>query len=80
MDCSIKFSLLQAAFVPSSESALDTSYFTSRYMWNPLDDHAYPASEEDYSDADSVSGSSSCLSPRQEEVVLYFKTYSNLTK
>ncbi|CAI9279710.1 unnamed protein product [Lactuca saligna] len=24
----------KAAFVPSSESALDTSYFTSRYTWN----------------------------------------------
>ncbi|KAG6675933.1 hypothetical protein I3842_15G129800 [Carya illinoinensis] len=58
----------KAAFVPSSESALDTSYFTSRYTWNPLDDHGYPASEEDSSDADSISGSSSCLSHRQDEV------------
>ncbi|XP_035546661.1 probable serine/threonine protein kinase IREH1 [Juglans regia] len=58
----------KAAFVPSSESALDTSYFTSRYTWNPSDDHGYPASEEDSSDADSLSGSSSCLSHRQDEV------------
>jgi hypothetical protein len=65
-------SLLQAAFVPSSESALDTSYFTSRYSWNHSDDHDHPASEpEDSSDADSLSGSSSCLSHRQDEVVLY---------
>ncbi|KAF2317559.1 hypothetical protein GH714_024573 [Hevea brasiliensis] len=59
----------KAAFVPSSESALDTSYFTSRYSWNTSDDHVYPASEFEYSsDADSLSGSSSCLSNRQDEV------------
>ncbi|XP_022766386.1 probable serine/threonine protein kinase IREH1 isoform X2 [Durio zibethinus] len=58
----------KAAFVPTSESALDTSYFTSRYSWNTSDDHAYPGSELDYSsDADSLSGSSSCLSNRQDE-------------
>ncbi|KAK8503970.1 hypothetical protein V6N13_021745 [Hibiscus sabdariffa] len=59
----------KAAFVPSSESALDTSYFTSRYSWNTSNDHAYPGSDfDDSSDADSLSGSSSCLSNRQEEV------------
>ncbi|XP_065850238.1 probable serine/threonine protein kinase IREH1 isoform X2 [Euphorbia lathyris] len=59
----------KAAFVPSSESALDTSYFTSRYSWNGNDDNAYPASDfEDSSDSDSLSGSSSCLSNRQDEV------------
>ncbi|KAL5817837.1 hypothetical protein ACOSQ3_026215 [Xanthoceras sorbifolium] len=58
----------KAAFVPTSESALDTSYFTSRYSWNTSDDHVYPASEfEDSSDADSLSGSSSCLSNRPDE-------------
>ncbi|XP_030541138.1 probable serine/threonine protein kinase IREH1 [Rhodamnia argentea] len=58
----------KAAFVPSSESALDTSYFTSRYSWNPSDEQFYPDSEfEDMSDADSSSGSS-CLSNRQDEV------------
>ncbi|WCJ42113.1 Protein kinase superfamily protein [Euphorbia peplus] len=59
----------KAAFVPSSESALDTSYFTSRYSWNTTDDNAYPGSDfEDSSDSDSLSGSSSCLSNRQDEV------------
>ncbi|XVF12047.1 hypothetical protein REPUB_Repub08aG0081200 [Reevesia pubescens] len=59
----------KAAFVPTSESALDTSYFTSRYSWNTSDAHAYPGSEfDDSSDADSLSGSSSCLSNRQDEV------------
>ncbi|KAK2664569.1 hypothetical protein Ddye_003143 [Dipteronia dyeriana] len=59
----------KAAFVPSSESVLDTSYFTSRYSWNTPDDHGYPASEsEDSSDDNSLSGSSSCLSNRPDEV------------
>ncbi|XP_044465999.1 probable serine/threonine protein kinase IREH1 isoform X2 [Mangifera indica] len=59
----------KAAFVPTSESALDTSYFTSRYTWNTSDDHVYLASDfEDSSDADSLSGGSSCPSNRQEEV------------
>ncbi|XP_027357149.1 probable serine/threonine protein kinase IREH1 isoform X2 [Abrus precatorius] len=58
----------KAAFVPTSESALDTSYFTSRYSWNTSDGLVYPASDvEDSSDADSLSGSSSCLSNRQDE-------------
>ncbi|PKI76726.1 hypothetical protein CRG98_002894, partial [Punica granatum] len=58
----------KAAFVPSSESVLDTSYFTSRYSWNTPDDNVYPASDlEDSSDDDSLSGSSS-MSNRQEEV------------
>ncbi|XP_038687730.1 probable serine/threonine protein kinase IREH1 isoform X2 [Tripterygium wilfordii] len=59
----------KAAFVPSSDSALDTSYFTSRYSWNTSDEHGYQASDlEDSSDADSFSGSSSCRSNRQDEV------------
>jgi hypothetical protein len=64
--------VLQAAFVPASESALDTSYFTSRYTWNTSDGLVYPASDgEDSSDDDSLSGSSSCLSNRHDEVVLH---------
>lgn len=63
------YHFLQAAFVPTSESALDTSYFTSRYSWNTSDDRVYPASDfEDSSEADSLSGSS-CLSNRPEEAV-----------
>ncbi|KAK7251743.1 hypothetical protein RIF29_35201 [Crotalaria pallida] len=60
----------KAAFVPASESALDTSYFTSRYSWNTSDGGlVYQASDdEDSSDADSLSGSSSCLSNRHDEV------------
>lgn len=64
---------MQAAFVPASESALDTSYFTSRYSWNTSDGLVYPESDaEDSSDADSLSGSSGCVSNRQDELVLHF--------
>ncbi|KAG9140795.1 hypothetical protein Leryth_022760 [Lithospermum erythrorhizon] len=59
----------KAAFVPSSESALDTSYFTSRYSWNQSEENVYPGSDfEDSSDDGSLSGSSGCLSNRHEEV------------
>ncbi|KAJ9546131.1 hypothetical protein OSB04_025838 [Centaurea solstitialis] len=60
----------KAAFVPSSESALDTSYFTSRYTWNTSEEHGYPASEtEDSSDNGSMSDCSSCPSHHHDEVV-----------
>lgn len=70
IDTTLLWSLFfQAAFVPSSDSAMDTSYFTSRYSWNPSDEHVYPASDlDDSSDADSLSGSSG-LSNRHDEVV-----------
>ncbi|CAI9773699.1 unnamed protein product [Fraxinus pennsylvanica] len=60
----------KAAFVPASESALDTSYFTSRFSWNPSDEQVYAASEfEDSSDNGSMSDTSSCLSNRHDELV-----------
>lgn len=59
----------KAAFVPSSDSASDTSYFTSRYSWNPSDENIYEAYEfEDSSDNGSLSGSSSCVSNRQDDM------------
>ncbi|KAL5663247.1 hypothetical protein ACJX0J_023355, partial [Zea mays] len=59
----------KAAFVPSSDNAFDTSYFTSRYSWNPSDGNIYEAYEfEDSSDNGSLSGSSSCLSNRQDDM------------
>ncbi|KAI4326286.1 hypothetical protein MLD38_031615 [Melastoma candidum] len=58
----------KAAFVPTSESAFDTTYFTSRIPFGSADEHVYPVSDiEDSSDGDSLSGSS-CMSNRQEEV------------
>ena len=61
----------QAAFVPSSESALDTSYFLSRVQWSTSDEHVFPPSEDDSSDADSLSGSNSGMSTGHDEVVNY---------
>ncbi|XP_077241096.1 putative serine/threonine protein kinase IREH1 [Tasmannia lanceolata] len=59
----------KAAFVPASDSALDTSYFTSRYSWNPSDNQVYAVSEfEDSSESNSMSRSSSYKSNRQEEL------------
>lgn len=79
VNCTVNHLVLQAAFVPASESALDTSYFTSRYSWNTSDGLVYPPSDfEDSSDADSLSGSSSCLSNRHDEVVLHLLTMLNL--
>lgn len=69
------YDFIQAAFVPTSESALDTSYFTSRYSWNTSDDPNYPGSELEDSSDDSLSGSSSCLSNRHDEVVLLLLFY-----
>ncbi|CAN8270243.1 unnamed protein product [Cochlearia groenlandica] len=58
----------KAAFVPESDSATDTSYFRSRYSWNTSDEQFFPTGEvEDYSDADSLSGSSGSLSNHHEE-------------
>ncbi|XP_078155427.1 protein kinase superfamily protein [Carex rostrata] len=59
----------KAAFVPSSDGAFDTSYFTSRYSWNPSDENILEGYElEVSSDDGSVSGSSSCVSNRQDDV------------
>ncbi|CAL5445296.1 unnamed protein product [Camellia sinensis] len=58
----------KAAFVPSSDSAHDTSYFTSRYTWNPSDEHFYGGSEFEDSDNGSTSGSSSVISNRHDEL------------
>ncbi|KAI3976507.1 hypothetical protein MKX01_008365 [Papaver californicum] len=58
----------KAAFVPASDSALDTSYFTSRFSWNTSDERVYAPSEFEYSsDSGSTSGSSTC-SNRQDEL------------
>eukprot|EP00252_Welwitschia_mirabilis_P013012 TRINITY_DN2875_c0_g1_i1.p1 TRINITY_DN2875_c0_g1~~TRINITY_DN2875_c0_g1_i1.p1 ORF type:complete len:1348 (-),score=299.53 TRINITY_DN2875_c0_g1_i1:796-4839(-) len=57
----------KAAFVPSSDGALDTSYFTSRYMWNSAEGNVYTADDfEDISDSGSSSGSSCLINGRDE--------------
>ncbi|XP_008802442.1 probable serine/threonine protein kinase IREH1 isoform X2 [Phoenix dactylifera] len=58
----------KASFVPSSGSALDTSYFNSRYSSNLSDENIYETSEfEDSSDNGSFGGSSSCVSNHHDE-------------
>ncbi|KAL6001461.1 putative serine/threonine protein kinase ireh1 [Asimina triloba] len=61
--------LSQAAFVPSSDSALDTSYFTSRYSWSQSEERAYAGGDsEDSGNTDSMSDDdSSCVSCHQDE-------------
>lgn len=60
----------KAAFVPTSDGALDTSYFTSRYMWNSSEGNAYSANNfEDISDCDSSSGSSSSFINGPDEMI-----------
>lgn len=60
----------KAAFVPASDGALDTSYFTSRYIWNSSEGNAYSANNfEDISDCDSSSGSSSSFINGPDEVI-----------
>ncbi|XP_047339412.1 probable serine/threonine protein kinase IREH1 isoform X2 [Impatiens glandulifera] len=59
----------KAAFIPDSGNDLDTSYFTSRYTWNPSDEQVYANEFEDDSENGSTSCSSSCLSNRHDEMV-----------
>ncbi|KAH9299631.1 hypothetical protein KI387_031313, partial [Taxus chinensis] len=54
---------------PTADGALDTSYFTSRYTWNPSEGDVYSANDfEDMSDCGSSSGSSSSLINGPDEV------------
>lgn len=61
----------KAAFVPSPDTAHDTSYFTSRHSWNQIDARVFPEQEGDSSDYDcsGSSGSSSSMDTRREEGV-----------
>lgn len=58
----------KAMFVPSTESAYDTGYFMSRYVWNPEEDHVFGASDFDYmSESCSDTYSSGSFSNAAEE-------------
>lgn len=59
----------QAAFVPASDSAFDTSYFTSRYSWTPSDGHFFASSQYEDSDDSDCMSDSSWISNRPDEVV-----------
>ncbi|CAH1438912.1 unnamed protein product [Lactuca virosa] len=57
----------KATFIPSAE-ALDTSYFMSRYIWNPDDQHLDGGSDfDDMSEADTSCGHSSLSNMVDEE-------------
>ncbi|CAI9092071.1 OLC1v1027218C1 [Oldenlandia corymbosa var. corymbosa] len=57
----------KAAFIPSAEP-LDTSYFMSRYIWNPEEENVHGGSDFDYlSDSGSGSCSSSSFSNAHDE-------------
>ena len=71
----VKFSYCQQAmFIPSTEGAYDTSYFMSRYIWNPDDDHVNVESDfEDTTETWSGTCSSgSCSNVQDEEVCCFF--------
>ncbi|KAK2975849.1 hypothetical protein RJ640_022866, partial [Escallonia rubra] len=57
----------KATFIPSAE-ALDTSYFESRYIWNPEDENVHGGSDfDDLSETGSPSCSSSSYSNMYDE-------------
>ncbi|PWA77243.1 AGC-kinase, Death-associated protein kinase 1 [Artemisia annua] len=57
----------QATFIPSTE-ALDTSYFMSRYIWNPDEEHIDGGSDfDDMSEASSTSSGDSSNSNMADE-------------
>ncbi|KAM3248092.1 putative serine/threonine protein kinase IRE [Capsicum annuum] len=59
---------LQATFVPSGDDAHDTSYFMSRYIWNPEDENVNGGSDfYELSESGSASCGSSSYSNLQDE-------------
>lgn len=63
---------VQAMFIPSAE-AHDTSYFMSRYIWNPEDDNVGGGSDfDDLTDTSSNSGSSGSCYTQEEDVSVLF--------
>lgn len=62
------FYWVQAMFIPSPE-ALDTSYFESRYIWNPEDDNVNRGS--DFDDLTETCSSGSFNSTHDEDVCIF---------
>ncbi|CBI24554.3 unnamed protein product, partial [Vitis vinifera] len=62
------FARQKAMFIPSAESAYDTSYFMSRYIWNPEDEHVHGESDcEDTTETCSGTCSSGSFSNQGDE-------------
>lgn len=58
-------------FIPSSD-ARDTSYFMSRYIWNPEDDHVHGGSDFDELTETGSSGSYSNMQDEEVRFILFF--------
>lgn len=63
---------LQAMFIPAAES-LDTSYFVSRYVWNPEDENVQGGS--DFEDLTDTCSSGSFSNTLDEEVCTRFHLF-----
>lgn len=61
--------LPQAMFIPAAET-LDTSYFVSRYVWNPDDENVQGGS--DFDDMTDSCSSCSLSNTHEEDVSTYF--------
>lgn len=61
-------------FIPSAE-ALDTSYFMSRYVWNPEDEHCAGGSDFDGITDTSSSGSGSDALDEDVRILFNFSSY-----
>jgi len=59
-------------FIPSAE-ALDTSYFMSRYIWNPEDEHCLGGSDFDEISGSGSSGSGSAVLDEDVRILSTFK-------
>ena len=68
---------MQAAFIPSPDSAHDTSYFASRYTWNSNDGRfETDPNFVDESDNESTSSGSTSDSDARPEEAVRLKYYS----
>lgn len=65
---------LQAMFIPSID-AHDTSYFMSRYIWNPEDDHVNGGSDFDDMTETCSSGSYTYSNAQSEDVSIPIPTW-----
>ena len=68
----ISSDFLQAMFIPSAE-ALDTSYFMSRYIWNPEDEHCLGVSDFDEITETCSSGSGSDMLDEDVRILSTFR-------
>lgn len=64
---------MQAAFIPSPDSAHDTSYFASRFAWNSNEGRheTDPIFVDESDDESTSSGSTSDSDARPEEAVMH---------